>query len=177
MKSRQAHTLVELIVSMTVGSALMVLTVGLLHQSLSLASTARARANQYRAFDRLTQDFRRDVHLASDATSDESAADGSPAIELNRQDGAVIRYETIRDRSNGTRILRAERSDGAIVRQEAYDLEMPIEVSFATPSQPPRVIVTFASQADAIGKLRVPTRQIMAVLGRTLAMQRGEASR
>ena len=41
MRHRAAHTLVELVVSMTVGSALMVLAVGLLHQSLSLASTAR----------------------------------------------------------------------------------------------------------------------------------------
>lgn len=63
MRHRAAHTLVELVVSMTVGSALMVLAVGLLHQSLSLASTARTRANQFRTLDRLAQDFRRDAHL------------------------------------------------------------------------------------------------------------------
>ncbi len=99
MRHRAAHTLVELVVSMTVGSALMVLAVGLLHQSLSLASTARTRANQFRTLDRLAQDFRRDAHLATSVVTPDAQR-----LELTTEDGGVIRYLSVLDESEGTRI-------------------------------------------------------------------------
>ena len=42
---RYAFTLVELCVTMSAGSAMMILAIGLLHQSMSLATVARHRAD------------------------------------------------------------------------------------------------------------------------------------
>ena len=48
MSKREAFTLVELTVTMSAGSAMMILAIGLLHQSMSLATVARQRADHQR---------------------------------------------------------------------------------------------------------------------------------
>ncbi len=171
MRSRNAYTLIELCVTMSVGSALMVLTVGLLHQALSLASTARSRADQHRTFDRLAHDFRQDVHLAATA----SASDPQ-RLELTRDDGAVVLYESVDDDSDRTRIRRVQRVDGTIVRQEDYRIDAPLVVAFESLEQPSRMSVRFAAESAPVGPSRIASRQITAVLGRRLAHQRAEVS-
>ena len=88
----------------------------------------------------------------------------------------MIRYLSVLDESEGTRIEREESTDGSIVRREAYQFAMPVVVTFETPDQPASVAFTLASQPDAIGHDRTATRQIRAVLGRRLAMQRAEVN-
>ncbi|MGI9470045.1 MAG: hypothetical protein ACR2NZ_00845, partial [Rubripirellula sp.] len=67
MKSRSGYTLIELAVSMTAGVTILVMTVGLLQQSMSLAKTEKRRADQQRRANRLAITFRRDVHQALSA--------------------------------------------------------------------------------------------------------------
>jgi hypothetical protein len=169
MRPRQAHTLVELCVTMSVGSALLVLSTGLLHQALSLASTGRSRANQQRAINRLSHDFRHDVHLAADV----SIVDPQ-GVDFTRDDGALVHYESIPDRWDRTRVRRVERVDGTKTRQEEYVIESPLVVVFETLNEPRRVAVTLTAQSSKLGPNRVPGQTIAAVLGRRLALQRAE---
>lgn len=171
MRSRTGYTLIELCVTMSVGSALMVLAVGLVHQALSLASTARSRADQHRTFDRLAHDFREDIHLAVAAT-----ANDPQRLELTRDGGAIVLYESVDVESDRIRIRREQRVDGTIVRQEDYQIDSSLVVAFEALEQPARVSVRFASESTPIGRSRVPSRQVTAVLGRRLAHQRAEVS-
>lgn len=171
MRSRRGYTLIELCVTMSVGSGLMVLAVGLVHQSLTLASTARSRADQHRTFDRLTNDFRSDVHLATGAD-----ANDPQRLELRRDGGAIVRYESVGGDANRTRIRREQRVDGTVVRQEFYQFESSLVVAFEALEQPARLSVELSAESIPIGQSRIPSRQITAVLGRRLAHQRGEVS-
>ena len=167
MRSRRAHTLIELCVTMSVGSALMVTTVGLLHQSLSLASTARGRAEAQRTVDRLANDFRHDVHLTASVTSLDAEQ-----IELTRDDGSVVRY-----RVDQQQLRRAESSGEAIVRRESYSFDQAITIRFETIDDPRRVAVVLDPAALPHGPRRTPAHRITAVVGRRLALQQGELSR
>ncbi len=166
MKNRRAHTLIELCVTMSVGSALMMTTVGLLHQSLSLASIARERAEVQRTVDRLANDFRHDVHLASAVTN--SVAE---QVEFTRDDGAVIRYS-----ADEQRIQRTERLDDAIVRRASYSFDQAIAIRFETVDSPRRVSIVLEPAAFSEGPRRTPVHRITAVVGRRLAHQLGELS-
>jgi hypothetical protein len=166
MTNRRAHTLIELCVTMTVGSALMVTTVGLLHQSLSLASTARGRADAQRTVDRLANDFRHDVHLASAVTNSDAEQ-----IEFTRDDEAVVRY-----RADEQRIERTELSGDAIVRRASYSFDQAITIRFETVDAPRRVAIVLEPAAASEGPRRTPAHRITAVVGRRLALQLGELS-
>lgn len=166
MIGRKAHTLVELCVTLSLSSALLILVAGLLHQSFTLASTARSRADHHRQLERLAADFRRDVHLADDF----SIADPQH-LELTTPQGSSIRYE-----ADGGQVRRRETVDGQIVRQEAYPLTGPLLVAFENLETPRRLAITVQSEASAMGTERVPPRQMVAVLGRRLAHQLGEVS-
>lgn len=162
----RGYTLIELCVSMSVGSSLMVLAVGLLHQTLSLSSVAKSHADQHRAMERLAQDFRHDVHLAVAANVDEPTA-----IDLEREDGSIIRY-----RADSLRIRREQQSDGKIQRREEYQFARPVAVQFEILAQPDRVAVNIRSATDAIGPQTAPARTLGAALGRRLAHQRAEVN-
>jgi hypothetical protein len=166
MRIRQAHTLIELCVTMSVGSALMVTTVGLLHQSLSLASTARGRADAQRTVDRLANDFRRDVHLTASVTELDPEQ-----IELTDNDGSVVQY-----RLDKQRLERSERSGDTIVRRESYSFDQAIAIRFETLDSPPRAAIVLEPAASSEGPRRTPAQRIMAVVGRRLALQQGELS-
>jgi hypothetical protein len=166
MRNRRAHTLIELCVTMSVGSALMVTTVGLLHQSLSLASMARGRADAQRTVDRLANDFRHDVHLAAGITGSDAKQ-----IELTRDDGAVIRY-----RADARRIQRLERSGDALVRQASYSFDQAIAIRFETIDAPRRAAIVLEPATLSDGPRRTPLHRITAVVGRRLAHQQGEVS-
>jgi prepilin-type N-terminal cleavage/methylation domain-containing protein len=64
MSIRSGFTLTELMVTMSVGSVLMVLAVGLVHQSMQLTATTRRVADEHQAISRLASQFRDDVRRA-----------------------------------------------------------------------------------------------------------------
>jgi len=164
--SRNGYTLIELSVTISVGSSLMMLAVGLLHQTMNLTSTARTRAAQHHTLDRLTQDFRQDVHVTTEA-----ALTDPQHLELLRADGTAVRYQI-----EPARIRREERLEGAIVRREDYVLGEGLVVTFETMDQPERAAFQLRAPSANAGAGPSPTRQVAAVLGRKLAHQRAEVS-
>ena len=167
LRPSRGYTLIELCVSMSVGSALMVLAIGLVHQTLSLSSVAKAHGDQHRALDRLAQDFRHDVHLAVAANLNEPAA-----VELEREDGAIIRYQ-----ADSLQIRREQRNDGTVQSREEYRFARPVAIQFEILKQPDRVTVNLRSDTDASQPQTAPARTLSAALGRRLAHQRAEVNR
>ena len=163
-RPRLAHTLIELSVTMSVGSALMILAVGLLHQTFALSSAAQSRADQHRTFERLARDFRQDVHAAASASSEQATT-----VDLVRDDGSTIRY-----RAEPQRIHREERDEGEITRREVYPFDRKLAIDFEILEQPDRVSVKIRVEPGAIGPEVTPPRTLTAALGRRLAHQRAE---
>lgn len=69
---RLAFTLTELMITLSLGSGMMLIAVSLVHRSMHLTSAARGRADEHRAIGRLVDSFRRDVHQAETASIEDS---------------------------------------------------------------------------------------------------------
>ncbi|MEM9589572.1 MAG: prepilin-type N-terminal cleavage/methylation domain-containing protein, partial [Planctomycetota bacterium] len=65
---RQGTTLIEMLVVMSLTATLLGLAIGWIHQSMALASSSRLRGRQERSLQRLTNQLRDDIHLATSAT-------------------------------------------------------------------------------------------------------------
>ena len=166
MNHRPGHTLIELCVTMSIGSAVMAVAVGLVHQSLSLASAARQRAAAHRVIDRLSRDLRSDVHLAKDVT-----ANSPQQIELSWEDGSVIQYRIV-----DHLVRRLQLDNGAMIRRDEYALGESVLATFRPLSQPPRVALVLQPTSAVEGPRPSVDREITAVIGRTLAHQRAEVT-
>ena len=57
MNRRKAFTLVEMLMTMTMGSSLMLLAIGLVHQSMSMSKLAKIRGEHDRSLARLAERF------------------------------------------------------------------------------------------------------------------------
>ena len=68
-RKTRAFTLVELCVTMSAGSAMMILAISMLHQSMSLATVSRQRADHQRSLDRLAGEL---THIGPFLPADDS---------------------------------------------------------------------------------------------------------
>ncbi|MEK6235395.1 MAG: prepilin-type N-terminal cleavage/methylation domain-containing protein [Planctomycetales bacterium] len=115
-RSRAAFTLIEMLVVTSVLAVLMVIGCGLLHAMAKLDGAWRDGMTESLVLDRLTEQFRRDVHLSVSATTSDDD-DKPPQLLLTARDGKTVAYES---ESNG--ILRVERRGDAITARETYRL-------------------------------------------------------
>lgn len=84
---RNGTTLVELVLSMSAGSAVMLLAISLVHQTMTLTETSRHRSDCNRTLDQLAQQFRRDVHTAA-----EMNIISNDALTIKNLDGSQVTY-------------------------------------------------------------------------------------
>ncbi|TWU32983.1 PulJ/GspJ family protein [Novipirellula artificiosorum] len=122
-KACLGHTLIEMVVSMSVGTSLMVLAVGLVHQSMRIKSISDERSDQNRTTQRLIQHFRDDVHHAR---SIETVANGMKIITPDEQQITYL-VET-------EQVDRMETRPDGRVRRESYLLAKSFAAAFAVTS-------------------------------------------
>ena len=67
MNKRYGFTLIELLLVMSVGSTIMLVSIGLVHRTLTNVSEAVDRSENLLAWNRLVRSVRADVHSAIDA--------------------------------------------------------------------------------------------------------------
>ena len=90
MNRNRAFTLVEVLLTLTMGSSLMILAIGLVHQSLSLSKLGKVRGEHDMNVSRLAQQFRQDVHATEAVT-----ATSTDALQLEMLDGSTVVYSTV----------------------------------------------------------------------------------
>lgn len=165
MKPRDGYTLIELAVSMTAGVSLLVMTIGLLHQSMQLATAEKGRADQQRRADRLATEFRRDVHNASDAEL------VSPQrIELHRESTSTS-YEV-----NGNVVTRRHSSEENSQLQETFELAAETSIDFQVLTSPKRIQMKVTT-GNNVNDIRRMDRNVNAVVGRLPSLTLAEESR
>ena len=88
MMRRNGSTLVELVLSMSAGSAVMLLAISLVHHTMTLTEKSRHRSDNNRTLDQLAQHFRRDVHTAA-----EMNVAAKDSLTMKYSDGSQVTYK------------------------------------------------------------------------------------
>ena len=141
MIRRHGSTLVELVLSMSAGSAVMLLAISLVHQSMTLNESSRHRSDHNRVLDQLAQRFRGDVHSAMDID-----VDAESAMSIKSLDGSVVTY-VAKNRS----IVRERKNAVGGNEQERYVLADSCETIFQKLSNPMRASLVVSYQTGLKG--------------------------
>ena len=162
MKRRNAFTLVEMLMTMTMGSSLMLLAIGLVHQSMSMSKLAKIRGEHDQSLARLTQQFRVDVHLASELTSV-----STDLLSLKFADNSLVTYKY-----GAANVTREKTGPGSEVARELFRFDERCLVTFANQLSPNRVVVQVERRME---NTEVPSPidlQVVAVVGRWQHLQK-----
>ncbi len=163
MKRTRAFTLIEMLMTMTMGSSLMLLAIGLVHQSLSLSKLGKVRGEHDLTVSRLAQQFRADVHSA--ATVKAASADSlqlempdGTAITYSVKDATLQRFRTTIEGVNGYEQFRFEPLCRVQFRSQTADEVVLLQLERRNVDQqvPPRVELQVASRVGRWRELESP---------------------
>lgn len=137
MNRRRGHTLIELLVLITVGSTLMGIAAGALHLLFKMEHNGRQRRELQASQARLADQFRRDVRAAQRLKPSDAPNRHRVVWQLELGAGEAIQY-----RCEPGGVSRSEISQGKPGRQEWYPLADSSEVQLETTSEGPAQIVS-----------------------------------
>lgn len=164
-RSRGGFSLTELSATMAAGSTLMMLAVGMLHQSFLWSSIARQRENDDRRFDRLQRQFRIDVHAARQATLQQQV------LSLTTIDQGVITYSVA---ESGDVQRREQTAAGEL--KESFPWTDSLQVSLLQQDQPKRMVLS-ARRIPKVAEQPPIWRHVEAVVGFSNRHKFGELTR
>jgi len=155
-RQRRGHSLIELMVVITASSALLAVTVALLHTLFQMQQGGRKHLQQRRTLERLADQFREDVHAATQLRSvaaGKGQAEG-PGWELPRDAEHKIEY-----RLQGKELLRTERQKDKVLRRESFVLAPGATVAMGMAETTPglvtlRIVPPLASEGQPAGQPR-----------------------
>ncbi len=164
MKQRNGSTLVELVLSMSAGSAVMLLAIGLVHQTMTLTEKSRHRADNHRNLDQLAQIFRRDVHMALeiDVTSDDK-------LLIKNPDGSHVTYS-----SQNHSVVRQRKYVSLGNENERFILGDVSTASFQRISNPERISLTVSSETGLDGFPSRADLHVESIVGRCRSLEQAK---
>ncbi len=172
MKRRHAFTLIETLVSMTVGGTLMTLALALLQQSMALSSTAKRVAYEDSTANRLVDQFRFDVGVAEEVT-----IQSPDTVSLGGESGEVV-YVVANGRITSERTSKSEwASENDKTRREVFSLGPLCDVKFEMHKQPDRATLTLSRRSELKQVAPRVWRQASAIVGCLRVDVHQEASR
>jgi len=122
MRRRQGFTLIEMLVIIAAGTAMMAVGLGLLHMLLQLEQGAREEARRQTALGRLADRFRGDVHAAGRFAAIDAA--GTPGWRFSLDENRTVEY-----RAGRREVIRTEFAGDDAVARESYVLPSDASVS------------------------------------------------
>ena len=189
---RRGHSLIELMMVISVAAVIMVVNVGWIHQSMKFASSMRQRQRHHQNLTRLAWALRDDVWQ-----SDSMTMKGDGRLLLNWNDGTQVSYEI----TNTSLVVekREELAEGPRIKNEVFELhpgstirwdtaELPNWISLVVFRENKGVSVLATEQAESSlpatdsvpidFHLRVaPKRRALAVIGSDRTRTDGEDSK
>jgi hypothetical protein len=115
-RAHWGHTLVELLIAMVMGAAILSIAGTLVARMIASNSAAGEHLRGVVALSALGQQFRRDVHATTSAVAGDED-DQPPRLTLNLADGSRVEYEAL-----AAGLLRAQKSDAQSQRRELFAL-------------------------------------------------------
>jgi prepilin-type N-terminal cleavage/methylation domain-containing protein len=158
--ARRAFTLIEMITVIAVGAALTGIAVSLLLVLYRADRNGRAHAAAAQSLQQLAEQFRRDVHAATDVTANEKTPQ---QWQIDMPGGVVVRYALAADG-----VAREEKAGEKVVRHESYRLsgDSTVLVMADRAASPP--VATLTVEPKEVTERPGKTFRIEAVLGRDL---------
>ncbi len=137
---RRGHSLIELMVVIAVSSTLAAVTVGLLHTLFQMQQGGRKHLEVRRTLERLAEQFRDDVHAATQlrpmaAGKGEGGAAEGPGWELPREGDHQVEY-----RLHAYQLLRTERQKDKLLRRESFALPPGTTAAMGTAETTPGLV-------------------------------------
>jgi prepilin-type N-terminal cleavage/methylation domain-containing protein len=163
MKQRRAFTLVELLTTMTIGSSIMLLAIGLVHQSMSMSKLNKARWEHDQSLARLAQQFRSDVHAASEVISV-----SAESLLLKLDDGSLVTYK----RDAGGVILEKASSASASAR-DVFRLSADCQAVFVLQTDPNRIVLQVERSVENTEFQPPVDLRVVAMVGRWKQLEQG----
>lgn len=155
----RGFTLVEMLVTMTVSSTLLVMAVGMIHQTMTLHSQGRLRGDRQRTALRLARQFRHDIQRCHQVALQQDGA--TMNLEIQQPQPVTVTY-TIQD---GQIVRDQPRADGQHQR-EPFPLDPRDRAHFELLPDPRRAVLVVTHPVDRIaGKERIELH-LEAVVGR-----------
>jgi prepilin-type N-terminal cleavage/methylation domain-containing protein len=138
---RRGYSLIEMVVVMTVGATMLGIAVTLLGALMQAERTGRAHIGQNGVFNRLADQFRRDVHAADGPVVAAKSKAGQPAWRFDMVKGRSVWYIP-----GDEEIVREERIGHILVRRESCSLPEDCCATITTDAKasPPIVRLTIA---------------------------------
>ncbi|MCH7753248.1 MAG: prepilin-type N-terminal cleavage/methylation domain-containing protein [Planctomycetes bacterium] len=166
---QQGFTLVELMVTVSTASVLLMLATGVVHSTMRFESMSRQRASVHRAAVRLSHDFRHDIHRANGFRISDRA-DKPPTIRLMLPEGSEVTYQVTHQR-----VLREQRLGAQQVAQqvarETYDFPANYRVMFSQ-SEPRMAELTVEHHLQLVGIDPQTVVHVQAEVGRLLRLEK-----
>ncbi len=166
MKTRSGFTLVEVMAAISVGSILLVLSMGVVHRVLNVESHSRDQARIQRSLSRLSHDFRRDVQRASSIEQNLESL-----VKLRFSDKSTITYRLIEGN-----LHRTQESQEKTQQRESYLLPADAVVTFLQSESPNSVELTITRDLQLV---RIPPRPMLhdvAEVGRLARLAQSQES-
>lgn len=134
---QRGYTLIELLLVMSVAVVLMLVNVGLIHQTMKFASQSNQQQHHHRNLTRLAWEFRDDVRECTSLSMD-----GSDRLILAGSDGITsVSY------SIGEASLDVERSsNGSTFKRESFRLDPKADIYFDESELPDWISLVVARQ-------------------------------
>lgn len=171
MKMRRGISLVELTIVMSACTVVLTLSAVLMHRTMRTYTQAAACRDSERTAIRLSDQFRRDVHEARDASIDETTHESGVFLRLKFADGQTAGYR----RQDGV-IFRVMSNDSGTVSRDEYAFSPACHVKVTEADAPRRITLTISTNLADPSDIRrksplaleaVPVNlQVESVLGR-----------
>lgn len=160
MRSRNGFSLVELLIVMSVGTAMLMVAMSVLYLLKETQNNVRQRLASGRRVTRLADQFRDDVHDASrvERVPNETSSSTETIWRFTIQPDTVVRYEI------GDDEVRRIRTTGDRKIHEDYRLPAGVRASLLSPASESSITTLRFETADPGGEGTRPI-QIDAVLG------------
>ncbi len=161
---RKGFSLIELLLAMSVGSTVMLLSVGLLHRTMAQVSRATDRAEHQAALNRLVESFRRDVHNAV-----EVELRSPQELRLQLSSGAEVTYQY-----ESHVVRRSQRVNEEQAGRDSFSLLPRTNIEFSLLAQPQRISLNVTAETELDNEPPVVDRRSEAVIGRLANFERAE---
>ncbi len=143
MRHRRAVSLAEVLVVLSLSSAILPVGIGLIHRVMNEQTRARNDQDMHRVAERLTRQFRQDIHRTTQVANQDDTAGRTDALQLQLPDQDTVAYAVLENVVTRTHTCNGD----AAIHREEYSFSSDCEIKFQENSAPHRVLLTVRENA------------------------------
>lgn len=140
MRTHRGASLVELLVVMSACSVILSMSAGLVHRAMRTHSQTRSVFEVERSALRLSGQFRRDVHRATSAITDDASLGEHVFVRLQLPGDQIVEYRRLQQS-----VMRIVSQSVQTVSREEFPWSSAIEVALQEENSPRRLVLSITA--------------------------------